>query len=91
MILSLQARNNLTIPQEFRRALRLEPGDPLDAQIEHGRLVLTPVSIIPRTLQLSPAGAEKENEADEEIAQGRVSFFDSAEDLVADLQENGSR
>lgn len=89
MVIALQSRHTLTIPAELRRALGLEAGAHLDATIENGRLVLTPVEIIPKVLRLSAAGEAKEEEADEDIAAGRVASFDSAEDLIRDL-DSGS-
>ena len=79
MIVTLQARNTVTIPRELRTALCLEPGDPLEVHVEQGRLVLTPVAVVPRSVQLSETGSAKEAEADEDIRHGRVSIFESAE------------
>lgn len=83
MIVTLQSRSTLTIPQELRKALRLEPGDPLEATVEAGRLVLTPVAVVPRTLRLTPSGEAKEAEAEADLRAGRISSFESAEDLLA--------
>ena len=85
MILTLQSRNTITVPQELRQPLGLEPGDPLEAHIERGRLVLTPVAVIPRSLHLSPSGEAKEAEAEADIREGRLSRFDSAEELLQSL------
>lgn len=87
MILTLQARNTITIPQELRRALRLEPGEPLDARVERGSLVLTPVAVVPRTLMLSDAGEAREAEAEADARAGRVSKYDSVDDLLKDLEQ----
>ncbi|NJL27886.1 MAG: AbrB/MazE/SpoVT family DNA-binding domain-containing protein [Thermoanaerobaculia bacterium] len=86
MILTLQARNTLTIPQELRKALRLKPGEPLDARIERGSLVLTPVAVVPRTLALSGSGEALEAEADVDVREGRISTYDSAAALLEDLE-----
>jgi bifunctional DNA-binding transcriptional regulator/antitoxin component of YhaV-PrlF toxin-antitoxin module len=90
MILTLQSRNTLTVPREIRQALALQPGDPLDAQIEQGRLVLTPVSVVPRSIRLSESGEAKERSADADIREGRVSTFASAEELLENLSRNAS-
>lgn len=87
MVITLQTRNTITIPLELRKALGLEPGDPIDARVEKGRLVLAPVSVVPRALCLSPSGEAKEAEAEADIEQGRISEFGSAEALIRDLEE----
>jgi len=87
MIITVQSRSTLTIPQELRRALHLEPGDPLDATIEGGRLVLTPVAVVPRSATLSPAGKLKEAEAEGDARAGRVSTFADATELLAHLEQ----
>ena len=87
MIITVQSRSTLTIPQELRLALHLEPGDPLDAKIEGGRLVLTPVAVVPRSATLSPAGKLKEAEAEEDVRVGRVSTFADATELLAHLEQ----
>ncbi len=87
MILTLQARNTITITRELRQALSLEPGDPLEARVEDHRLILTPVAVVPRTYCLSLSGKVKEAEADEDVRQGRVREFATAEALLEDLAE----
>ena len=88
MILTMKSRSVITVPRELREGLGLEPGDPLDATVEHGRLVLTPVMMAPRTLALTESGRRKEAEADEDIKAGRVKSFDSVEDFIRDLNED---
>ena len=87
MIITVQSRSTLTIPQELRRALHLEPGDSLEAKIEGGRLVLTPVAVVPRSAALSPAGKLKEAEAEKDLRAGRVSTFADATELLAHLEQ----
>jgi len=86
MIVNLQSRSTLTIPRDIRERLGISPGDPLDAKVEGGRLVLTPVAVVPRTLFLSESGKAKEAEADRDIRRGRTKSFESSEDLLRDLE-----
>ena len=88
MILTMQSRSTITVPQELRDKLGIGPGDPLDATVEKGRLVLTPVAVVPNTLRLTEKGRKKEAEADKSIKEGRVKRFDSAEELIKDLNED---
>jgi AbrB family looped-hinge helix DNA binding protein len=85
MIITVQARNTITIPRELRQALELKPGSPMQARVEQGKLVLTPVAVVPRSLHLTASGEAKEAEADDDVRQGRISRFDSAERLLEDL------
>lgn len=87
MVIMMQKRGTITIAREYREKLGLSPGDPLDVTVEKGRLVLTPVAVIPRTLKLTPKGEHKEAEADDDIKQGRVVRYDSAEEMLKDFGE----
>ena len=91
MIVTLQSRNTITVPLEVRRALHLEPGDPLEANVEGGRLVLTPVAVVPRSFQLAESGAAKEAEAEEDLRQGRVEVFETAASILDDLEDREHR
>jgi bifunctional DNA-binding transcriptional regulator/antitoxin component of YhaV-PrlF toxin-antitoxin module len=87
MILTMQSRSTITVPQELRELLGVGPGDPLEATVEKGRLIITPVAVVPRTLMLSKSGEKKEAEADRDIREGKVKSFGSAEELIRDLNE----
>ena len=87
MIVTLRDRSTITISQELRRALGVKPGDHMEAEVKNGRLVLTPVSVIPRTSVLSPSGEKKEAVADREIKRGRVKRFKTAKALLRDIGE----
>lgn len=56
---------------------RKRPGKPLDARAE-----------IPRTLELSNEGRRKEAEAEKDIQRGTVKRFRTAEELLADLNDD---
>jgi bifunctional DNA-binding transcriptional regulator/antitoxin component of YhaV-PrlF toxin-antitoxin module len=85
MIITLQKRNILTISKEMREALGIETGDAMDASVENGRLVLTPVAVVPRSLRLTDSGARKESEADSDIKHGKVAKFADAKSLLKEL------
>lgn len=87
MILTLQKRGTITVSNDLRKRLGITPGDPLLVTIENGRLVLTPVSVVPRTLELTPKGEKKIREAEEDLKSGRVKQFNTAEELIRDLEE----
>ena len=87
MVITLQKRGTITISREWREKLGIEPGDPLDVTIEGGRLVLTPVAIVPRTIRLTPKGERKLAEAEEDIRQGRITRYDTVEEMLKDFGE----
>jgi len=82
MIVTLQARNVITIPRDLRNALRLQPGDSLEARVDRGRLVMVPISAVRQTLQLTESGRRKLAEAQADIDAGRISEFASASALL---------
>ncbi len=86
MIVTLGSRSTLTLPAELRKALALEAGDSIEITVKDGSLVLTPVAVVPRPWRLSPSGEKKEAEADRQIAAGKVKRFDTAEQLIEDLE-----
>jgi bifunctional DNA-binding transcriptional regulator/antitoxin component of YhaV-PrlF toxin-antitoxin module len=88
MIITLQKRNILTISKEMREALGIETGDTMEARVENGRLVLTPVAVVPRSLRLTESGARKESEADNDIKHGKVAKFADANSLLKNINEN---
>lgn len=85
MLVTLQARGTITVGRELRERLGISPGDPLEASVEGGRLVLTPVHVVPRGAALSASGKRKEMEADLDVKRGRVKTFSSAKELLGDL------
>jgi AbrB family looped-hinge helix DNA binding protein len=44
MNVKLSTKGQIVLPKPIRRRLGLHPGDPLNANIEAGRIVLTPVN-----------------------------------------------
>jgi bifunctional DNA-binding transcriptional regulator/antitoxin component of YhaV-PrlF toxin-antitoxin module len=88
MLLTLQKRSILTISKEMRDALGIAPGDAMEALVVKGRLVLTPVAVVPRTLRLTASGERKESEAAGDVKRGRIAKFADAKGLLKDLNEN---
>jgi bifunctional DNA-binding transcriptional regulator/antitoxin component of YhaV-PrlF toxin-antitoxin module len=84
----LGAKNQVTIPHRISKALRLKKGDHMLMRLVGRRVEMIPASLIPKD-QLwfwTPEWQKKEREADEDIAQGRVKEFASADELIADLK-----
>ena len=85
---TLRAKGQLTLPEEIRRAARLEEGDLLDAEIIEDGILLRPQKVIDSTQAWFWASSWQagEREADEDRVAGRVETFDSGEALVEGLR-----
>jgi antitoxin MazE len=81
-------KNQITIPAEVIRKLRLKQGDFLEVQVSDDSLRLVPQKLIPRdqAWYWTKEWQEMEREADEAIAAGEVSGpFETAEELLRHL------
>ena len=82
-------KNQITIPAEVIRALRLRSGDFLEVQVTEDSVRLIPQKLIPRdqAWYWIKEWQELEREADADIAAGRVSGpFEHPEDLLRHLR-----
>lgn len=85
---TLRAKGQLTLPDDIRRAARLEAGDLLDAEITPDGILLRPKKLIDATQAWfwEPAWQAGEREADADRQAGRIESFDSGEVLVEQLR-----
>lgn len=84
----LGAKHQVTIPHRISKALRLRKGDHMLMRLVGSRVEMIPVSLVPKD-QLwfwTPEWQRKEREADQDIAQGRIKEFESADELIKDLE-----
>jgi len=84
----LGAKHQVTIPHKISKALRLRKGDHMLMRLTGARVEMIPVSLVPKD-QLwfwSPEWQKKEQEADADIAHGKVREFSSVEELLQDLK-----
>lgn len=84
----LRAKGQLTIPVEIREATRLEAGDPVEVEIVPEGILLRPMKVIDATQAWfwTPEWQQKEREADQDIAAGRIERFDSDEEFLEALR-----
>ncbi|MFE2723750.1 AbrB/MazE/SpoVT family DNA-binding domain-containing protein [Kitasatospora sp. NPDC059327] len=78
----------VTIPLEIREQLDLQEGDQLVVAVEHGRIVLTPASVIPddQAWFWSPAWQAREADVDEALADGeRGEVFQDGDEFLRSL------
>lgn len=73
MITEVESVINITIPDEIVKLLSLKTGDYLDAKIEDGRIILTPIVFFPRSeVEQTEIASLKENTGDKENVTGET-------------------
>ena len=85
---TVRTKGVVTIPQEVRRAVRIQEGDEVIVTVRDGEVVLTPAAVVPRDQAWfwTEEWQAGEAEADADIATGRVTRFDTDEDFLASLE-----
>jgi AbrB family looped-hinge helix DNA binding protein len=87
---NVRAKGQITLPEEIRRAAKLEEGDLLEIEVQdEGVIVLRPVGTIDRDQAWfwTEEWQRREREASEDIKAGRTIKFDSGEELLRYLDE----
>ena len=87
MLVELKQKSQVTIPAELLKKMKLKTGDKLEIEEQEGRLVITPVVIIPRE-QLwyySKEWQKDELKAEQQIREGKVSIATSKSALLKGL------
>lgn len=87
MVVSINSRGTLTLPSEIRKELDIKESDFFDIKILNGEIVITPVIVMPKR-KLSELGIKKEKNATKEINEGKVKSFDTAAELIKELNED---
>lgn len=81
----------VTIPDDVRQELNLEPGQPVEIVVHDGGVLIRPIDIDPDQAWFwTPEWQAKEREADADYAAGRTTFYDSDEAFLASLRERAS-
>jgi AbrB family looped-hinge helix DNA binding protein len=90
---TLRAKGQLTIPEDIRKAARLEEGDLLEAELTDEGILLRPQKVIDATQAWfwTTEWQAGEREADADLAAGRVETFDSGEELIDGLRKKSRR
>ena len=78
----------ITLPAPVRRSLGIEEGDLVEIEVIDEKAVLVPKRLVDKSQAFfwTKKWQEGEKEADEDIKAGRVKVFDSAEELIKDLE-----
>ena len=88
----VRPKSQLTLPEEIRRALHIGEGDEVEFAVhDDGTITLRGYVSIPtdQAWFFTPAWLAGEREADEDIAAGRGTSYESAEDMFAHLDTLG--
>jgi len=87
MLVELKQKSQVTIPTALVKKMNLRPGDKLEVIEQDGRLIITPVVIIPRDQMWFYAKEWQNGEArvNEDIREGKVRTALSEKELFKDL------
>lgn len=90
MIVDLKQKSQVTIPKELVKKLNLSVGDKLEVEEKDGKLILTPVIIIPKSQAwyYSKEWQDQEKIVDQQMAEGRIYEANSEENLFDELGLN---
>ena len=86
---TLGANGQITLPDDIRKAARLEEGDLLEAEITREGVLLRPQMLTDATQAWfwTPEWQEGEREVDADLAAGRVERFESDEAFMKALRD----
>jgi antitoxin PrlF len=87
MLIRMRNKGQVTIPDQVRRAVRLEEGDYLAVSVQDGAVVLEPKTMIDTSQAWfwRDEWQAGEREASEDIKAGRTTTFDSDEGFLDSL------
>jgi AbrB family looped-hinge helix DNA binding protein len=87
VLVDFKIKSQVTIPIKLVNKLKLKPGDKLEIHEEDGRLIIEPVSVIPRSQAwfYSEQWQKEELAVEEEIRAGNLKVAESEEELWEDL------
>jgi len=87
MLVNLKQKSQLTIPKGFVKRLKLRIGDKLEIEEMEGKLVITPVVVVPKDQAwfYSPEWQKKEQEVDKQKKEGKVHKASSKKELFKKL------
>jgi len=79
----------ITLPAPVRKSLGIEEGDLVEIEVVDEKAVLVPKRLVDKNQAFfwTKKWQEGEKEADEDIKARRVKVFDSAEELMKDLEQ----
>ena len=90
MVVDLKQKSQVTIPNEVVKKLKLVVGDKLDVEVKDGKIIITPVVIIPKDQVwfYSKEWQDGERDVDRQIREGKTIKASSLEELFEGLGLN---
>lgn len=88
-LVKVKKNYQITIPQGLRRLIRLAVGDYVEIDLQDGLLVIRPVKVVHPDQEyfFTKEWQQKEDEADRDIAEGRlVGVFEDADKAIKALK-----
>jgi len=87
MLVDLKQKSQVTIPRELVKKLDLNIGDKLEVYEEDGKIVITPVVIVPKSQAwyYTEKWQKMEHKVDEQIKNGQVYKANNKEELFKGL------
>lgn len=87
-IAHMSETGQITIPDDVREELHLEPGQPVEIVVHKGGVLIRPIDIDPEQAWFwTPEWQAKEREADRDYAEGRFTRYYSTEEFLAALDD----
>ncbi len=92
-LIRVKQKAQITLPSSIRRALGIEEGDYLQAEVQGNKVVLTPKSVITKlpAVTLSERGEQMLQEALRDVEVGKVEEHDSVESLIEELHNEADQ
>ena len=89
LLTKVTRHGQVTLPAAIRRLLHIEEGDYVEMRVAEDSVVLTPKKLIDKSQAYywTPEWQAAEQEADEDIAAGRIHQIDNVEDAIAHLHK----
>ena len=87
MLVDLKQKSQVTIPRGLVKKLNLKVGDKLEIEEKNGRLIITPVVVVPKDQAwfYRPEWQEEEREVDRQKADGKLHKASGKEELFDKL------
>lgn len=88
MITKIKEKNQVTIPSNIIKQMKLKTNDQLQVEIINGKIVITPVEIVEKDFFETKLGKEIKEALEEyrvEKAKGNIKTYSNVDDLFKDL------
>ncbi|HHY39067.1 MAG TPA: AbrB/MazE/SpoVT family DNA-binding domain-containing protein [Clostridia bacterium] len=87
VLVEFKQKSQVTIPSELVKKLKLKPGDKLKIEEKDGRLIITPVVVIPRDQMwfYTKEWQADEQKVEQQIQEGKIKTARNKEELFKDL------